>query len=320
MQLNCRLTWYYVQWNSPSIKPVTLEVLNDIKGANDVTYIYSYDDNTSAEINALIDRQSQIFYRQIGLFGSNDPTVAKSLGVSTPSLTVLKDNRQITYEGSLTDVDAVKTWIKEVQQPLVLSLDGSNVGSYLQSKGWIALGLFDPSSPDTAAARKEMIETAYAYYKASAESNAQHDVLGNTLNFAILDAKEWQSYVRGAFSLEIKDLPAVFIVNGVQEMYYAHGFDGRRVPVAKDALLAHIADIEAGLLTPKSQVGIVQKTFREIQSRTRPFARFYHQHPTIAIAIGAAMVLGMMRRLAPKEDPKAEKEDEKKEGKEVKQD
>ncbi|KAG0071904.1 hypothetical protein BGZ89_008974 [Linnemannia elongata] len=303
----------------PSVKPVTLEALNDIKGSKDVTYIYTHDDNTSAEINGLIDRQSQIFYKQIGLYGSNDPTVAKSLGVSTPSLTVLKDNRQFTYEGSLTDSDAVKAWIKEVQQPLVLSLDGSNVGSFLQTKGWIALGLFDPSSADTAAARKELIETAHAYYKANAESNAQHDVLGNALNFAILDAKEWQAYVRGAYGLEIDALPAVFIVSGVQELYYAHGFDGRRVPVEKDALLAHIADVESGLLTPKSQVGIVQKFFREVQGRTRPFARFYHQHPTIAIAIAAAMVLGMMRRLAPKEDPNAKKDDEK-EGKEIKQD
>ncbi|KAG0272411.1 hypothetical protein BGZ95_011851 [Linnemannia exigua] len=304
----------------PSVKPITLEDLNNVKGAKDVTFIYTNDDKTSAEVNALIDRQSQIFYRQIDLYGSNDPTIAKSLGVSSPSLTVLKDNRQYTYQGSLTDAEAVRAWIKKVKEPLVLSLDGSNIGTFLQTKGWIALGLFDPSQADaTAEARKELIEAAHAYYGAKAES---HDVLGAPLNFAILDAQQWLSYVRGAFGLEKDALPAVFVVNGVQEQYYAHGFDGRRVTITKDALLAHIADIEAGLLTPKSQVGLVQKGFREFQKRTRFIHIFYQKHPTVALTIAAAMVLAMMRRMSPKVDPNAEaaKEGAEKEGKEIKQD
>ncbi|KAF9900217.1 hypothetical protein EC991_007768 [Linnemannia zychae] len=302
----------------PSVKPITLQALNDIKGAKDVTFIYTHDDKTSAEVKASIDRQSQIFYRQIGLYESNDPVVAKSLGVSSPSLTVLKDNRQYTYPGSLTDIDAVKAWIKEVKEPMVLSLDGSNVGSFLHERGWIALGLFDPSETEiTATARKELIEAAHTYYGAKANS---HDVLGAPLNFAILDAQQWHSYVRGAYGIEKDSLPAVFVMNGVQEMYYAHGFDGRRIAVTKDAIVAHIADIEAGLLTPKSQVGLVQKGFREAQKRTRFIHIFYQKHPTVALAIGAAVVLALMRRMAPKEDPNAPKEDAEKEVKEIKQD
>ncbi|KAF9099651.1 hypothetical protein BGX29_007008 [Mortierella sp. GBA35] len=308
---------------APSIKPVTLEALDNIKETTDVTFVYVHDDNTSTEINDLIDRQSQIFYKQIGLYESNDSAVAKSLGVPSPSLTVLKDNRQYTYDGSLTDADAVKKWIKKVKKPLVLSLDNTNVGSFLHYNNWIVLGLFDPNQAATVAARKELIEVARAYN--SEEFKTNRDFLDLPLNFAILDAQQWSSYVRGAFGLEMETLPAVVVVNGREEMFYPFGFDGRRVPVDKDALLAHIADIESGVLTPKSQVGLVQKAFRGLQNRTRVLVSFYHQHPTITMAIAAAMILAMMRRLAPKVDPAAAKEEEKegkegKEGKDVKQD
>ncbi|KAG0367281.1 hypothetical protein BGX24_003305, partial [Mortierella sp. AD032] len=40
----------------PSVKPTTLEALDNVKGSKDVTFIYTHDDKTSAEANALIDR------------------------------------------------------------------------------------------------------------------------------------------------------------------------------------------------------------------------------------------------------------------------
>ncbi|KAG0366616.1 hypothetical protein BGX24_003616 [Mortierella sp. AD032] len=306
-----------------SVKRLTPQGFEEIKAGSDVSFIYVYDANTNEDVSASIDKQSRTFYEQVSIYSTNDNAIARQLSLTTlPALVVMKDNRQYTYQGSLTDSEAVRAWIKEVKEPMVLTLDGSNVGTFLQTKGWIALGLFDPSQADaTAEARKELIEAAHAYHGAKAES---YVVLGAPLVFAILDAQQWQSYVRGAFGIDTDALPAVFVVNGVQEQYYAHGFDGRRVTVTKEALLAHIADIEAGLLTPKSQVGLVQKGFREFQKRTRPVQIFYQKHPTVALTIAAAMVLAMMRRSSPpkEEDPSDAdtKEGAEKEGKEIKQD
>jgi len=302
--------------NSPSVKPITLEQLPEIRQTKDVTFVYVHNAKTNPEITTLMERQSQIYYEIVDLHESQDPELARELSVSSPSLTVLKDNRQYTYTGSLTDSAAVKNWIKEIRKPLVVSLTNNNVGRFLSQPGWIALGIVDPTKPATVAARRELIETAHKYKSAL---SGREVAVEQTLQFAILDATQWESYVRGAFDLEMINLPAVFVVNSREEMFYPHGLDGRRVPLDQESLLAYFADIENGVLTPKSMLSLPQKAFREVQKRFRVVFRFSSKHPMIAMAIGTAFVLAILRKIGGSASEEAEKKEEN-EGKDIKQD
>ncbi|KAG0203646.1 hypothetical protein BGX28_004133 [Mortierella sp. GBA30] len=297
----------------PSVKPITLEQLPEIKNKNDVTFIYVHDPKTNPEITTLIERQSQIYYEQIALHGSQDPELARELSVSSPSLIVLKDNRQYMYPGSLTDTAAVQAWIKEVSTPLVISLNNENVGQILSKPGWVALSLFDTSKPIYAGARRHLIETAHRYRSSIAGREQLDD---KPLQFAILDATQWEGYVRGAFGLKMINLPALFVVNSREEMFYPHGLDGRRVPLDEESLLAYFADIESGVLVPKSMLSLPQKAFRDVQRRFSVLVRFSKEHPMIAMFIGSAFLLAIMRRIGGNA-PEEEKTDE---GKDLKQD
>ncbi|KAF9574196.1 hypothetical protein EC968_007291 [Mortierella alpina] len=300
----------------PSVKPIALEQLPEIRRSKDVAFVYVHDAKTNPEITALIERQSQIYYEIVDLYESKDPELARELSVSSPSLTVLKDNRQYMYSGSLTDSAAVQEWIKEIRKPLVLTLTNTNVGSFLSQPGWIALGIVDPSKPATVAARHELIETAHKYKSALSQ---REGTVEQPLRFAILDATQWESYVRGAYGLEMINLPAVFVVNSREEMFYPHGLDGRRVPLDQESLLAYFTDIENGVLTPKSMLSLPQKAFRLVQKRFQVVFRFSSKHPMVAMAIGTAFVLAILRKLGGGAPEEAEKKEES-EGKDIKQD
>ncbi|KAI7831360.1 thioredoxin-like protein [Gamsiella multidivaricata] len=299
----------------PSVKPITASELKDITDKNDVTFVYIHDSKTSPEITALIEKQSQIYYEQATICSSDDAELARHLSVSGTGLVALKNNRQYPYTGSLTDASAVQAWIAETKTPLVTTLTNESTGPVLSQPGWIALGLFDPSNQNTVAARRELIETAQKYHDTLEERIL---IGGKPFRFAILDATRWENYVRGAFNLDQKDLPAVLVINSREEIFYPYALDGRRVPVSQEALLTYIADIESGVLVPKSMLSAAQKVFRYLQGRVRIATRFSGEHPMIAMFIGSAFVLAIMRRLGTKKTD----EEEKKEGesKDIKQD
>ncbi|KAF9366311.1 hypothetical protein BGX34_004236 [Mortierella sp. NVP85] len=289
----------------PSVKPVTLEEITNIKDRNDVTFVYIHDAQTDPKITALIEKQSQIYYEQVTLHSSDDSELARRLSVSSPALVVLKNNRQYQYQGSLTDSVAVQSWISEAKTPLVITLSGHNTGTVLSQPGWLVLGLFDPSKPATLAARRELIESAHKYY----ETLEGRTLLGDKpLRFAIMDGTKWENYLRGAFNLALSDLPVVLVISSREELFYPFGLDGRRAPVNQEGLLTYFADIESGLLVPKSMVSTPQKIFRQLQRRFQVVTNFSNEHPMIAMLIGSAFLLALMRVIGGKP---IEKEEEK---------
>ncbi|KAG0252461.1 hypothetical protein BG011_006947 [Mortierella polycephala] len=292
----------------PSVQPISLVDLPKVKSANDVAFIFIHDANTSPEITSQIEKQSQIFYKQIALHESSEPELARELSASSPSLIALKNNRQYTYSGSLTDTKAVQAWIRHGMKPLVTTLGNHNVGSVLSRPGWVVLGLFDPANTASVAARHELIETAYKYYT-SLEGRTHLD--DRPLEFVIMDASNWESYVRGAFNLELTDLPVVVVINSREEIYYPFGLDGRLVPVDQEALLTYIADIERGVLVSKSMLSPIQKGFRLVQRRAQTMTRYAKQYPTVAMLLGTAFALSIMRHFGGKVPEKGEEEEEK---------
>ncbi|KAF9434822.1 hypothetical protein BGZ76_007355 [Entomortierella beljakovae] len=306
------MTQFALGGTVPSVTAVTLSDFETLQNKHDVSYVYVAGPKADPEIDSIIDTLSQMFYTQAAIYKTSDPELATKLGVSGPGIAALKSNRVFPYKGSVTDPKSISEWIKGSVAPILTTLSDENTGSVLSRPGWTVIGLFDPSKPETVDARKELIETAYNYYTTLKERSPLD---GRPFNFVILDASKWENYVRGAFNLDLNQLPAVFVINSRKEIYYPFGLDGHLVPIEKDAMVKYISDIESGILIPKSMLSFVQQAFRYGQKK----ANAIMQRPLLAAIIGSAFVLAFLRKINP-DHKGAEKKEGEESGKDIKQD
>ncbi|KAG0234229.1 hypothetical protein BGW41_001198 [Actinomortierella wolfii] len=290
----------------PSLKEITAADLDGIKTSEDVAFIYVYSSSTPEATTKAIEKQSRIFYNKVNLYSSNDPALASALEVkSGAALKVLKDNREYTFAGQLDDEQAVKKWIMSNSQPLVAKVTGENAGSIMGASGYVMLGLFDPSKPETVAAHRALIEAAHTYVAMKPYTGDD----GMDVRFAYMDATRWTNYVRGAFKLEMKDLPKIYVVNNRDEVYFPHALDGRPVQLNDEALTAYLKDINSGMLTEKSMLNAPQRAFRVLHARVTKLVHFAKEHPTLSLFLGAGIVLSVMRHISPKPEPVVAKTD-----------
>ncbi|KAG0199841.1 hypothetical protein BGX28_006968 [Mortierella sp. GBA30] len=291
------LTAFAVGATEPSIKTISLNDLQEIKSSPDVAFIYLHDENTSKDITAAMENQSQIFYRQVTMHSATDPVIARQLSVShVPALVVVKDNREYQFEGSLSDARAVQTWIENIKTPLVPLVTNKNSATVLNAPGWVILGLFDPTKPSTLGARRALVETAHNYRK-DLSSGRRQLMNGRPLRFATLDATKWTNYIQNALRVELLNLPVIVAVNSQDEVYYPHGADGRRVPMEEEALLEYVAGVESGSLEEQSMLSYTQKTFRHVSSRISSVFGFVGDHPYVSMILGSAAVYALVKKL-----------------------
>ncbi|KAG0306964.1 hypothetical protein BGZ98_001386 [Dissophora globulifera] len=282
---------------APSIKRITLGDLQEIKKSPDVAFIYVYDEYTTRDVSAVIEKQSQVFYEQVSIHSASDPVIARQLSLSKlPALVVLKDERQYEFSGSLSDARAVQSWIELVRTPLVPLITNSNSAVVLNAPGWVILGLFDPTKPSTAAARHALVEAAHAYKKQT--SSHERPLINNrAVRFGMLDATKWSNYVKKVLNVELLNLPVIMAVNSQDEAYFPHGSDGRRVALDEEALLQYITDMETGALTEQSMLSYPEKVFRHISGNIWAVFGFVGNHPFASIMLGASLMYAVYRKL-----------------------
>ncbi|KAF9102189.1 hypothetical protein BGX27_011131 [Mortierella sp. AM989] len=280
----------------PSVKPIALGDLQEIKKSGDVSFIYIHDENTSKDTNAAVEKLSQIYYGQATIY-SADPVIGRQLSVTAlPALIVLKDDRQYQFSGSISDVSATRNWIELVKEPLVPNVTNANSGQLFQYPGWVLLGLFDPSKPSSAAARSALIETAHSYKKGLANGESKF-IDGYPVRFGMLDGTKWSQYLKNTLRVELLNLPVILAINGPKEIYIPNDSDGRRVLPEEAALLQYIADIEAGTLEEQSMLSTTQRTFRQLSGRIVNGLSFVRDHPYATIIVGVTVVYGIVRKL-----------------------
>ncbi|KAG9325565.1 hypothetical protein KVV02_004867 [Mortierella alpina] len=291
------LTAFALGATEPSIKAITLADLEDIKNGPDVTIIYVHDDSTSKDITTLMEKQSQIFYEQVTIKSATDPAIVRALSINKlPALVALKDNRQYDYRGSLSDSQAVQAWIGRSKTPLVPLITNSNSAAVLNAPGWVVLGLLDPSKTSSAVARRALIEVAHKY-NTGLNSGQRSLMNGRPLRFATLDATKWTNYIKNALRVDVLNLPVIVAVNSLEEVYYPHGADGRRVPLEEEALLEYIAGVETGSLEEQSMLSYMQKLFRQLSGRISSAFGFIANHPYVSMILGSAAVYALVKKL-----------------------
>ncbi|KAF9092549.1 hypothetical protein BGX23_004182 [Mortierella sp. AD031] len=280
-----------------SVKPITLEGFGDIKQGPGVSFIYVYDANTNQDVHTSIDRQSQTFYEQVSIYSTKDSIIARQLSLTTlPALVVLKDNRQYDYRGSLTDQQAVQSWIERSKEPLVPALDRSNTATVLNAPGWVLLGLLNPDKPASAVAYRGLVEAGHKYRK-SLVAGDRTLLEGKPLRFATLDGTKWTRYISEALGVDPVNLPAIVAVNSDKEIFYPYASDERRVAFDEDSLWEYILDIEKGNLQEKSTISTTQRTFRQISNRVSGVFAFVANHPFVTMILFSVAAYGLFKML-----------------------
>lgn len=280
----------------PSVKSITMNDLDDISNTQDVSFIFVHDKTTSADDLKVIDKLSQTYYEQLPFYSSSDSEVASHFGVSTPTLIVLKDNSHFTYSGSLSNIGAIQAWILQVRVPVVTTVVNKNAKTVLNEPGWLMLGLFDPTKSTTIRARKALIDTAVAYKQKGRSS----PVDGKPLRFAMLDGTKWSKYIH-VYNVEMLNLPVIVAVNNNAELFYPVSTDGRRVELDQESLEEYIKAIQEGALEAQSTLSYTQKAFRQVQERVQSGASVISNHPFMTLALAAAVVYGVVKKLGASE-------------------
>ncbi|KAF9295377.1 hypothetical protein BGZ74_010837 [Mortierella antarctica] len=280
-----------------SVKPITLDELEGINAAQDVSFVFIHDKNTNSDDLKAIDKLSQTYYEQLPFYSSSDSEVAAHFGVSAPALIVQKDNRHYTFSGSLSNLGNVQAWILQVRVPIVTTVVNKNAKIVLNEPGWLLLGLFDPAKPATIGARRALIETALAYKQKGRSS----PVGGKTLRFAMLDGTKWSKYIREAYNVEKLNLPVIVAVNNNEDLFYPVSEDGRRVGLDQASLEEYIKAIQEGSLEAQSTLSYTQKAFRQVQERVQSGASVISNHPFMAVGLAAAVVYGIVKKLGSSE-------------------
>lgn len=283
--------------NRSSVKPIALDDLEGINAAQDVSFVFVHDKNTSADDLKVIDKLSQTYYEQLPFYSSSDSEVATHFGVSVPALIVQKDNHHYTYSGSLSNPGNIQAWILQVRVPTVTTVVNKNAKTVLNEPGWLLLGLFDPAKSTTVRARQALIETALAYKQKGRSS----PVGGKPLRFAMLDGTKWSKYIREAYSVETLNLPVIVAVNNNEDLFYPVSADGRRVGLDQESLEEYIKAIQEGSLEAQSTLSYTQKAFRQVQERVQSGASVISNHPFMALGLAAVAVYGVVKKLGASE-------------------
>ncbi|KAF9432006.1 hypothetical protein BGZ76_011417 [Entomortierella beljakovae] len=289
----------------PSVKAIDLASLRSIKESGDVAFIYLKADNTNTDANFAVDMLSQIFYEQVNFYSTSDAEIASQLGISLlPALVVLKDERQLAFPGAITDVRAAQSWVEQVKDPLVPLVSNTNSALVFQNPGWVVLGIFDPSKPSSAPARRALIEAAHLYKK-GLSAGERRLVDKHPIRFAILDGTKWTKYINGALRVEVLNLPVIIAVNSNNEAYYPHGSDGRRVGLDEVSIIQYIADIEDGNLDEQSMLSNAQRTMRNISVKITNGFSLVVDHPYVTITVLITVVYAIFRKLIQEGGPES---------------
>jgi protein disulfide-isomerase A1 len=163
-----------------------------------VSFIGSNDAKDLAAFSKVADK-----HRDSYLFGhASDEAIAKEAGVTAPSVVLYRnfDEPEVKYTGSLSDEEALESFLKAESIPLIDEVGPENFMTYAEANIPLAYYFTDPEST-TKAADLEALKPLAKKYKGK-------------LNFVWIDAIKFVNHAKG-LNLQGEDWPS-FAIQDVQ--------------------------------------------------------------------------------------------------------
>ncbi|BFZ62125.1 hypothetical protein YB2330_003204 [Saitoella coloradoensis] len=255
---------------------------------NEVTFIYFYDDATTSEDFAALERTSLPLIGHAPLLKTKSDILAARFRVNAfPKLIAVRDGKPNYYTAlgprDMRDYRRIISWMQSVWLPVLPELSAANAHEIITSEKTVVLAILDPQAEDFDAVRKEMKDAALAFADARAEDEKaekmrqrkeKQDKIDEAerdgdkgavdrakgiqvvvpepkkVGFAWVDGVFWEKWIAGTYGIDVHETGHRVIINEQDEKrFWDITKVGQPIPPAKALVLD---TLNAVLKNPRS--------------------------------------------------------------------
>lgn len=267
------------------IHEVNAASFEEMEKKEEVIFLYFYDDATTSEDFAALDRLILSLVGHAKLVKTNDPLLNERFRISTwPRLLVSRDGKPTYYTGlsprDMRDYRRVLSWMKTVWLPIVPELTASNAREIMDGK-LVVLGIISRDRPEEFVAAKREIKNAALEWidkqtqafqlerqelrdakqlriEEAEDRNDQRalraaksirinmdDIERKEVGFAWVDGVFWERWIRTTFGISVADGEKVVINDEDNKRYWDVTMTGNPIVPSRTSILETLPRIVA---------------------------------------------------------------------------
>jgi protein disulfide-isomerase len=251
---------------------------------NEVIFLYFYDDATTSEDLAALDRMALSLISHAKIVKTTDPELFKRFKISTwPRLLVSRDGKATYYPPisprEMRDVHRVLHWMRSVWLPIVPELTASNAKEIMHGK-LVVLGILSRDSPDFAVYKKEIKNAALEWIDKQSQAfqlerqelrdakqlrieeaedrNDQRalraaksirinmdDIERKEVGFAWVDGQFWERWVKTTFGIRVVEGERVVINDQDNHRYWENTMTGNPIVPSRTSIIETLPRVVA---------------------------------------------------------------------------
>ncbi|KAI5366490.1 putative Thioredoxin domain-containing protein [Septoria linicola] len=267
------------------IANVTAAEFEEMEQKEEVIFLYFYDDATTSEDFAALERLTLSLIGHAKLVRTHDPVLEERYRISTwPRLVVSRDGKPTYYHGlsprDMRDFRRVLNWMKSVWLPIVPELTASNAReimdhrlvvlgilsrdrpeSFTQSKREIknaALEWIDKQTQAFQLERQELRDAKQLRIEEAEDRNDQRalraakqirinmdDIERKEVGFAWVDGVFWERWIRTTYGISVADGEKVIVNDEDNHRYWDNTMTGNPIVPSRTSILETLPRIVA---------------------------------------------------------------------------
>jgi len=293
-------------------------------GEMEVAFVYFYDQATTSEDFAALERLTLELIGHAPLFKTNDELMASRFHLyNRPRLIVVRDGRPSYYTPfsphELRDQKKVLDWMRSVWLPILPELSAVNSHQIMNNR-LVVLGILSREKGEFSLAKKELKEAAIDFMEMRQEeeqterkrlrdqkqirideaedrgddralSAAKHMKINvperKEVGFAWVDGVFWERWVRSTYGVSVnKDGARIVINDEDNKQYWDNTIDGTHIIASRSRILQTLQEItsKSCSIRAKSTSSSVERVFFVTRNGV-------HDHPIMAVAL---LVVGVL--------------------------
>ncbi|CAK4023981.1 disulfide isomerase [Lecanosticta acicola] len=267
------------------VPSVTAAEFEELEKKEEVIFLYFYDDATTSEDFAAVERLVLSLIGHAKLVKTSDPALCKRFKISTwPRLVVSRDGKPSYYNAlsprEMRDFRRVLNWMKTVWLPIVPELTASNAREIMDGK-LVVLGILSRDRPEELTASKREIKNAALEWidkqiqafqlerqelrdakqlriEEAEDRNDQKalraaksirinmdDIERKEVGFAWVDGVFWERWIRTTFGISVADGEKVIVNDEANHRYWDVTMTGNPIVPSRTSILETLPRIVA---------------------------------------------------------------------------
>lgn len=265
------------------VRDVTAAEFEELEEKEEVIFLYCYDQATTSEDFAALDRLVMSLIGHAKLVKSSDPLLSQRFRISTwPRLLVSRDGKPSYYEAlspqSMRDYRHVLDWMQSVWLPIVPELTASNAREIMDNK-LVVLGILSRDRPEEFVSAKREIKNAALEWidkqtqsfqlarqelrdakqlrieEAEDRNNERalraakgiridmKDIERKEVGFAWVDGVFWERWIRTTYGISIREGERVVINDEANKRYWDNTVTGNAIVPSRTSILETLSRI-----------------------------------------------------------------------------